>query len=135
MNNLDKNNFHPEAIDEWIKKLEVTGQNPELLTYLYRAKNDYTEVLPAIYKKYQQDIKYACENGFSVPYEELTGVDISGELDYRIFDKYFKKLGVYVKENESHMEYVMDLISAKDRIEAVRVLMLETEANIKKLNL
>jgi hypothetical protein len=132
MNKLDKNNFYPEAIDEMINNLQATGENPELLTYLHKAKNDYAEVLPSIYKKYQQDIKYACDNGFAVPYEELAGADVAEPLNYEVFDEYFRKLKKYVKENENHMEYVMDLISAKDRIEAVRVLMLETESNVKK---
>ncbi len=100
---------------------------------LAKILNDYTEHLPYLYKKYQDDIRFACENGCEIPYEQLAGENPESMYHYEVFDTYFKDLKKLVKDYEHDMNVVMDLISAKDRIEAVRVIMLETEANLNKI--
>lgn len=130
---LHKDAFEVAAFRDFVKVVCQESGNDYEKEILAKIEKDYTEYLPYLYKKYQEDIAFACENGCETPYEELAQRMDDGIYRYQVFDGYFRRLKELVKQYETQMDVVMDLISAKDRVEAIRVIMLEAEANLKKI--
>lgn len=101
-----------------------------IIEKIYR---NFTEDFPEIYQKYCRDIRFACENGLDVPYEELAGDMPEDVFEYSVFEQYFNRLKKLVKEQEENLDVVMDLISAKERAESLCVIFLEAEVQLNQL--
>lgn len=146
---LDKCHFLPEAVTQLILDVKEEAAYAEKqrdgleedhqkeyehkISILEKIQNDVIRELPILYERYCRDIRFACENGLDVPYEELAGYEPGAWLDYSVFDGYFEKLKKLIKAHENDLEVIMDLISAKERMEAIRVILLEAEAKLKLL--
>lgn len=116
-----------DAVEE-----ETSEEYKNFFVGLKKIRSDLREGLPRIYKKYVADISIALKNGLAEKYEYLKEYKLSDVLEYEVFERYFTDLKKLVKEHEDDMNVVLDLISAKDRIESVRVIMLEAEAVIQQ---
>lgn len=128
---LQKENFELSALEELIANIQPdSDEDRKLLSTLKKIEKDVKESFPSLYRKYCQDIHFALENGLEKNYEYLAEYQPEGVFEYQIFDDCFKTLKRLVKEHENNLNTVLDLISARDRIEAVRVIFLEAEAAI-----
>lgn len=113
------------------KSLEEKGKRQEILEKIY---HNMTEEFPVIYEKYCRDIRYACDNGLKISYEQMTGVMPEKIFDCSVFEGYFEQLKKLVKEYEQNMDVVMDLISAKERAESLCVILQEAEVQLNSLS-
>lgn len=133
---LDKNHFDKNALKNLIGavkrgEVESTRENAYTLQVLSKIEQDLDKI-PHIYQKYCNDIHFACTSGLDVAQEELAAPLPENVYSYAKFREYFDRLKELVKEHENEPEFILDLVSAKDRIESLCVVLLEAEANLKK---
>lgn len=128
---LQREHFDLPALEELITNIQPdSDENRKLLKTLKKIEKDVKESFPPLYRKYCQDIHFALENGLEKKYQYLAEYQPGEIFEYQIFEDYFKVLKTLVREHENNLNIVLDLISARDRIEAVRVIFLEAEAAV-----
>ena len=135
---LQKEAFDVAAFQEFVQAVHQEPGNEYEKKILAKIEKDYTGNIKELCRRYNEDIAYACKYSYrldceNLSYEELIYIRDGEICRYEKFEELFRWLKELVKQYEDYMEVVMDLISAKDRLEAIRVIMLEAEANLKKI--
>lgn len=135
---LQKEAFDVPAFLEFAQEVSQQPGNQYEKEILAKIEKDYTGNIMELCRRYNEDIAYACKYSYrldceNLSYEELIYIRDGEICRYEKFEERFQWLKELVKQYEDYMDVVMDLVSAKDRLEAIRVIMLEAEANLKKI--